>query len=67
MVALGAVAGLTMPACVGLVNVASALLRRDFWQEGRSATRLGLADLDIAQLKALVRGELEGRGDVSAG
>jgi opine dehydrogenase len=67
MVALGAVAGLTMPACVGLVNVASALLRRDFWQEGRSATRLGLAGLRIAELKALVRGELDGRGDVSAG
>ncbi len=57
MVALGRVANVEMPACVGLVNVACALHRRDFWEEGRNAHQLAIEDLSIAQVKALVRGD----------
>ena len=55
MVALGNLAGVEMPASSGIVNVACALCRRDFWQEGRSAARLGVAGLNISQVKALVK------------
>ena len=55
MAALGRLAGVPMPASSGLVNVCCGLYRRDFWQEGRNAERLGVAGLNIAQAKALVR------------
>ncbi|MBI5304479.1 MAG: NAD/NADP octopine/nopaline dehydrogenase family protein [Chloroflexi bacterium] len=57
MVALAHRANVEMPACVGLVNVACALLGRDFWQEGRNAPRLGIERLSIAQVKAMVKGD----------
>lgn len=55
IVALGRVASVPMPASSGLVNVCCGLYRCDFWQEGRNAERLGVAGLNIAQAKALVR------------
>jgi opine dehydrogenase len=55
MVTLGRLAGVEMPASLGLVNVCCALYGRDFWQEGRNAERLGLAGLSVAEAKALVR------------
>ncbi len=57
MVALGRVAKVGMPACAGMVNVACALHRRDYWEEGRSARRLAIEGLSIAQVKAMVRGD----------
>jgi opine dehydrogenase len=55
MAALGRLAGVPMPASSGLVNVCCGLYQCDFWQEGRNAERLGVAGLNIAQAKALVR------------
>lgn len=57
MVALGHLANVTMPACEGLVNVACALLGRDFWKGGRNARQLGIEGLNIAQVKMMVSGE----------
>ncbi len=57
MVALGRLANVDMPACVGLANVACALLGRNFWEEGRNISRLGIAGLSIAQVKAMVKGD----------
>lgn len=54
MIALGKQAGVEMSACLGIVNVACALCRRDFWQEGRNAERLGIAALSRPQLKAFI-------------
>jgi opine dehydrogenase len=55
MVALARAAGVPMPTCAGLVDLACALQRRDFWQEGRNAGRLGIEGLSIAQVQAMVR------------
>ena len=57
MVALGRHAKVDMPACVGLVNIACALHRRNFWEEGRNAHQLAIEGLSIAQVKVLVRGD----------
>lgn len=57
IVALGCRANAEMPASVGVVNLACALLGRDFWHEGRNARRLGIEGLSIAQVKATVRGD----------
>jgi opine dehydrogenase len=54
LVALGRLAGVEMPACQGLVNMCCALYRRDFWQQGRNAEQLGIAGMNIAQVKQLV-------------
>jgi opine dehydrogenase len=57
MVALGELANLEMPACRGLINVASALYRRDLTREGRNAERLGIVGMSTAQVKSLVRND----------
>jgi opine dehydrogenase len=54
IVAWGQLAGVEMPVSQGLVHVCCALCRRDFWQEGRNADRLGIAGLSIDQVKELV-------------
>jgi opine dehydrogenase len=55
MVALGRLAGVEMPATLGVVNVARALYRRDFWSEGRNAERLGVAGMSVEQVRELVK------------
>lgn len=57
MVALGHIAQMPMPACEGLINVACALVGRDFWSEGRNARRLGIEGMDVTGVKRLVVGE----------
>ena len=57
IVSLGRLAGLEMPASSGLVNICCALYRRDFWQEGRNATRMGVAGLSIDEAKVIIREE----------
>jgi len=53
---LGRLAGLDMPATVGLVNVCCAIYRRNFWEEGRNLRRLGLAGLRMIEASVLIRG-----------
>jgi opine dehydrogenase len=55
IVALGQLAGIKVPVSQGLVNMCNALYRHDFWQEGRNAERLGIAGMNIAQVRQLVR------------
>lgn len=55
ILALGELAGVEMPASRGIVNVASALYRRDLQQEGRNAQRLGIAGLTVPQIKQFIR------------
>ena len=57
IVALGQLAGVEMPASVGLVNICCALYQHDFWQEGRNAARMGVAGLGIDEAKAIIRDE----------
>lgn len=54
MIALGSLAGAAMPVSTAIVNLACAVLRRDFWREGRNAARLGLSGLDLSAVKAFV-------------
>jgi len=54
MVELGKLAGVAMPVSSSLVHLAGVLCRRDFWEEGRNATRLGLSGLGLSAIKALV-------------
>ena len=53
--ALGELAGLELPATRGIIHVASALYRRDFWREGRNAQHLGIAGLSKEQIKRIIR------------
>jgi opine dehydrogenase len=52
---LGRLARLEMRATAGLVDVCGALLQRDFWAEGRTLERLGLAGLTVAEVRAMIR------------
>lgn len=54
IVSLAEVAGVQTPASRAIVDVASGLLKRDFWGEGRSLERLGLAGMQVQELYALV-------------
>jgi opine dehydrogenase len=55
LVELAGVAGVPTPVSRALVNVASALLGRDFRAEGRTAGSLGLAGMDVEQIKEFVK------------
>jgi opine dehydrogenase len=57
MIELGRIAQVDMPASSGLVNLAGALLGRDFWKEGRNARQLGIEGLNVAQVKTMVNGK----------
>lgn len=59
IVSLGELAGVELPASRGIVNVAGALYRRDFWKEGRNAQRLGIAGMSISEIKRVVRDGLK--------
>ena len=48
---LGALAGVSTPACRAVTDIRAVLLERDFWQEGRSAENLGLAGMDIEEIR----------------
>ena len=57
LVALGDLTDVPMPISQAIVRVASTLLGRDFWVEGRNLERLGLAGMRIRDVQALVEGE----------
>jgi len=54
IVSLAEVARVNTPATRGIVDVACALLKQDFWAEGRNLERLGLAGLKVEEIHALV-------------
>ena len=54
--ALGKAMGVPTPTMDAIVEVGNILLERNFWVEGRSLERLGLAGLSAAEIKAKVAG-----------
>lgn len=63
---LGRLAGLEMRTIGGLVDVASAVYRRDFWREGRNLERLGVAGHSVDEAKALIREETIAAGQAGS-
>jgi opine dehydrogenase len=53
---LGRSLGVSTPTMNAVVELGSVLLGRNFWREGRSSEKLGLAGLSSAEIKALVTG-----------
>ena len=54
--ALGRAMGVATPTMNAVVELGNIVLRRNFWAEGRSLERLGLAGLSAAEIKAKVIG-----------
>ena len=52
---LGALAGVSTPACRAVIDICAVLLDRDFWAQGRSAENLGLAGMSIEEIQEFVR------------
>ncbi len=52
MSSLGKKCGVATPVCDSLVNIAGALLKKDFWREGRTLDRLGLSGKGLDELIA---------------
>lgn len=51
---MGRLAGVDMPVCSSLINLANSLLDRDFRATGQTLANIGLGDLSIPELKQLV-------------
>lgn len=49
-VGFGEIAGLNMPLCRSIVHISSALLRRNFIDEGRTLDKLGFAGKDVNEI-----------------
>jgi opine dehydrogenase len=54
MASLGAYLGVPIPTMNAIIHLASILANRDFMSEGRTVERLGLAGLDVRQIRKLV-------------
>jgi opine dehydrogenase len=54
MSSLGEKCGVQTATCDSLVNIAGALLRKDFWREGRSLQRLGLGNASREEILARI-------------
>ncbi len=54
MVSIGRQYGVDTPLMESIIRIASALLGRDFWSEGRTTERLGIAGLSVRQVRRLV-------------
>lgn len=51
---LGDIAGVPTPVCDGINTILSVVEQKDFWSIGRTARRLGLDGLDVAQVRTYV-------------
>ncbi len=51
---VGRLAGVEMPICTSLINLANSLLGRDFRQTGQTLENIGLGHLTVSQLKHFV-------------
>ena len=50
MSSIGRKVGVETPVCDSLIHIACSLLQKDFWREGRTLERLGLADMTKQQI-----------------
>ncbi len=57
---LGELAGVPTPTCRALVDIFCALLGRDFWEEGRTAEKLGLAGMSADEIMEFVNTGVKG-------
>jgi opine dehydrogenase len=57
MASLGRKFGVETPAIDAIIRLASLLNGCDYWAEGRTVERLGIADLDLKELRLLAIGE----------
>ena len=55
-VELGRAAGVRMPLMESLIHIGSALLKRDFFREGRTLRTLGLEGLSVQEILSTVKG-----------
>lgn len=54
MVSMARQYGVDTPIMSSIIRIASALLQRDFWREGRTVARLGIQGLSVRQVRRLV-------------
>ncbi len=54
---LGALAGVATPNINTMINLASKLLRIDFWAEGRTVENLGLKGMSVDEVKQIAEGK----------
>jgi opine dehydrogenase len=52
---IGRAVGVATPVIDSIVNLYSVLHERNWWDEGRSAEDLGLAEMSVQQIKDFVR------------
>lgn len=60
MSSLGRKFDVPVPVMDSLITLASEMHQRDYYSEGRTVERLGIADLDLKQLRMLAIGEMNG-------
>ena len=51
LISLGELSAVPTPVCHAIVELACAALSRNFWQEGRTAEKLGLTDMTKEELR----------------
>lgn len=61
LVSVGRLAGVATPVAEGLLNIASAITGRDLMAEGRTLQNLGLGDLDLEELRAILQNGVPAR------
>jgi opine dehydrogenase len=59
MASLGGMLNVPTPTIRAIIDVAGALVGRDYWQEGRTVERLGIAGMSVRDLRLLAIGEEE--------
>jgi opine dehydrogenase len=57
MASLGEMLGVPTPTIKSLIHLASVIHGRDYWAEGRTVERLGIAGMSVRELRLLAIGE----------
>ena len=55
LASVGHALGIPTPMMDAFVNIASAVCGRDFWKEGRTAEKLGMAGKTLEEIQEMVR------------
>jgi len=54
MASIGELLGVNVPTIKAVIHLASLLHERDYWKEGRTVEKLGLAGMNVAQIRRLI-------------